>query len=207
MGGMQGFGKVPANVDDEVFHSTWEGRVHAMVYTLAGQGRLNIDAFRHAIEKIPPREYLGTPYYGRWARAVEALLIEAGILREGELRARMGGKELPAHDAPVPEASTPQGYVRKIDAAPRFAGGDSVRVRNLHPEGHTRMPGYVRGKTGVVVRVHDAYVLPDTNAHGRGECPEYVYAVRFSGDELWGDTAEPSAPVTVDLFERYLEST
>lgn len=66
------------------------------------------------------------------------------------------------------------------------------------------MPSYVRGKRGIVVRAHDAYVLPDTNAHGRGECPEYVYAVRFTAGELWGDAAESSAPVTVDLFDHYL---
>jgi hypothetical protein len=29
--------------------------------------------------------------------------------------------------------------------------------------------------------------------------------VRFDGNELWGADAEPSASVTVDLFESYLE--
>lgn len=206
MGGMHGFGKVPTEVDDRVFHAAWEGRVHGLAYSLFGQGVISLDAFRHAIEKIPPRVYLDSPYYGRWARAVEAVLVEAGILREGEVRARMDGKKAPAHDAPAPESSPPGGFVREVDAARQFAEGDSVRVRNLHPKGHTRMPGYVRGKTGLVVRVHAAYVLPDTNAHGLGECPEYLYSVRFLGDELWGDAAESSAPVTVDLFERYLES-
>lgn len=205
MGGMQGFGRVPTESDDQVFHSDWEGRVHGVVYALFGQGMINIDAFRHAIEKIPPKEYLESPYYGRWARAVEALLIESGALRPGELQARMEGKDVPSHDAPAPAGSQPGGFERQIDAAPRFAEGGEVRVRNRHPEGHTRMPGYVRGKAGVVVRVHAAYILPDTNAHAQGECPEYLYSVRFRGDELWGEAAESSAPVTVDLFERYLE--
>jgi nitrile hydratase len=46
-----------------------------------------------------------------------------------------------------------------------------------------------------------AWVLPDTNAHGRGECPEHVYAVRFAGRELWGEDAEPDTCVHLDLFE------
>ena len=50
-----------------------------------------------------------------------------------------------------------------------------------------------------------AWVLPDTHAHAEGECPEYVYAVRFSGEELWGEAAEPATSVCVDLFESYLE--
>ena len=44
------------------------------------------------------------------------------------------------------------------------------------------------------------------HAHGRGEQPEYAYAVRFSGRELWGDRAEPGTSVTLDCFESYLEA-
>lgn len=205
MGGMQGFGRVPDETDDAVFHAPWEGRVHGMVYALFGQGMLNIDAFRHAIERIPPKEYLGAPYYGRWARAVEALLIEAGVLRPGELQERMDGREMPPREGTTLEGSEPGGFIRELDHPRRFELGAEVRVRNLHPRGHTRLPGYVRGKRGVVVRLHPACVLPDTNAHGKGECPEYLFSVRFTADELWGSTAESSAPVSVDLFDRYLE--
>lgn len=205
MGGMQGFGRVPHEMDERVFHAPWEARVHGMVYTLFAQGMLNIDAFRHAIERIPPKEYLGSPYYGRWARAVEVLLIEAGALRPGELQARIEGRELSVHAGANLDPVEPSGFIRPLDRPRRFALEAQVRVRNLHPSGHTRLPGYVRGKRGVVVRLHPACVLPDTNAHGQGECPEYLFAVRFTADELWGDTAESAAPVTVDLFDRYLE--
>ncbi len=205
MGGMQGFGRIPAEEDDSVFHAAWEGRVHGVVYTLFGQGLLNIDAFRHAIERIPPQEYLGAPYYGRWARAAETLLVEAGALQPGELAARMEGRALPPGAPHALSGSLPSGFEREVDHSPRFSVGDVVRVRNLHPSGHTRMPGYVRGKCGEIVRVHSAYILPDTNAHGQGECPEYLFSVRFSADELWGDGAESSAPVSADLFDRYLE--
>jgi nitrile hydratase len=50
-----------------------------------------------------------------------------------------------------------------------------------------------------------AWVFPDASAHGRGECPEHAYAVRFEADELWGDAAEPGTCVYLDLFESYLD--
>ena len=53
----------------------------------------------------------------------------------------------------------------------RFAVGDRVRALNLNPIGHTRLPRYVRGKVGVVDRLHGVFVFPDTAAHGQGEKP------------------------------------
>jgi nitrile hydratase len=97
------------------------------------------------------------------------------------------------------------GALRTIVAAPRFALGQQVRARNLNPPGHTRLPRYARGKRGTIARVHPAWVFPDTNAHGLGEQPQYVYAVRFDAHELWGDDAEPGTCILVDLFESYLE--
>jgi nitrile hydratase len=35
-----------------------------------------------------------------------------------------------------------------------FAPGDRVRTRNIHPQGHTRLPRYVRDKVGTVELVH-----------------------------------------------------
>ena len=77
-------------------------------------------------------------------------------------------------------------------------------TRNLHRAGHTRLPGYARARRGRVALAQGAWVLPDSHAHGNGECPEYVYAVRFSGEELWGETSEPGTFVHIDLFESYL---
>ena len=94
---------------------------------------------------------------------------------------------------------------REVSAKPRFGVGDRVRTRNIHPRGHTRLPQYVRDKQGVIERAYGAFVLPDTNAHGEGENPEYVYSVHFDGEEVWGDSAEPREVVYVDLWESYLE--
>ena len=71
-------------------------------------------------------------------------------------------------------------------------------------DGHTRMTGYVRGRTGVVTALRPGQVLPDSAAHFRGEAPEHVYSVEFDARELWGPDGEQFS-VTIDLFESYLD--
>ncbi|MFF4214414.1 SH3-like domain-containing protein [Streptomyces sp. NPDC001796] len=71
---------------------------------------------------------------------------------------------------------------------------------------HIRLPGYIRGQTGVVDIIQPAHVLPDTNAHFLGENPQHVYTVRFDSRELVGADAERFA-LTVDMYESYLETT
>jgi nitrile hydratase len=94
--------------------------------------------------------------------------------------------------------------LREVDSRPRFAVGDDVLTRNPNPHGHTRLPRYARGKRGRIVLHHGAHVLPDTNAHGLGECPEHLYTVRFEASELWGEDADGTGAVHIDLWESYL---
>ncbi|MDP3524814.1 MAG: nitrile hydratase subunit beta, partial [Hoeflea sp.] len=94
---------------------------------------------------------------------------------------------------------------REVATLPKFQPGDRVRTINEHPTGHTRLPRYARGKTGTIEAVRDGFVLPDTNAHGKGENPEHVYTVCFDGHELWGQGADPALTVSIDAWESYLE--
>ncbi|HUI28123.1 MAG TPA: nitrile hydratase subunit beta [Candidatus Kryptonia bacterium] len=206
LGGMDGFGRVEAEPNEPVFHAPWEGRVLAMVNLALGRGLANVDAFRHAIECMDPVAYLSVGYYGRWLTALETLFSERGIVRASEIEARLRGRVAASAD-PLPELIPPPrpNALRTIDTPPRFSVGQVVRARNLNPHGHTRLPRYVRGKHGTVARVHPAWVFPDTNAHGLGEHPQYVYAVRFAAADLWGAGADPEAAMHVDLFETYLE--
>ena len=204
LGGMQGFGPVHVEPDEPVFHAPWEGRVFALAGLALAAGVGNGDAFRHAIERLEPVTYLTAGYYGRWLAALERVLRDAGVLGQGELDARVAGAPT-AGGTWTPAGPPSVTAVRTIDAPPRFAVGDAVRARDLHPSGHTRLPRYVRGRPGVVARVHPACVFPDAHAHGRGEQPQHVYAVRFAARDLWGDGAEAGAVVHVDLFETYLE--
>ncbi|MDH4280490.1 MAG: nitrile hydratase subunit beta, partial [Acidimicrobiia bacterium] len=88
----------------------------------------------------------------------------------------------------------------------RFAVGDRVRTLLINPHGHTRLPRYARGKVGVVEAAHGCHVFPDSNAHGGGEQPQWLYTVRFDGTELWGADAEPGVIVSIDAWEPYLEA-
>jgi hypothetical protein len=186
LGGKHGFGGSLVERDEGVFHEAWEGRAFVLTSLLLGAGCFNTDEFRHAIERLDPVAYLADGYFGRWLGASETLVREAG------------GKPRPGRIAD----STAK---RALERAPRFAVGEEVVTRNLHRAGHTRLPGYACARRGTVALVQGGWVLPDTNAHGEGECPEHVYAVRFSGQELWGDSAEPRTWVHIDLFESYLE--
>lgn len=87
----------------------------------------------------------------------------------------------------------------------RFAPGQRVRARNIHPAGHTRLPRYARGREGVVDRIHGVFVFPDSNAMAGGERPQTLYSVRFEGRELWGDDAPGRDALYLDLWEAYLE--
>lgn len=207
LGGMHGFGPVKAEANEPVFHAAWEGRVFALANLYLGLGFANIDRFRHAIERLPPATYLTAGYYGRWLGALEILLAEDEVGSRAEIDSRQQGTPLAsaAIATPAPSGNASGAAKRSLNAAPRFTSGQIVRARNINPSGHTRLPRYVRGKRGVVAHVHPAWVFPDTNAHGLGESPQYVYAVRFEAAELWGPQAEPGTAMHVDLFESYLE--
>ncbi len=83
--------------------------------------------------------------------------------------------------------------------------GDNVRVRDHRTAGHTRRPGYVTGKPGVVVAHLGSTAFPDAHAVGKRARPQHLYTVSFDARDLWGDAAEPGAEVRVDLYEAYLE--
>jgi hypothetical protein len=85
MGGQTGFGPIPVDDDGRFFQADWEATVYALVRALQQRGVINrqFDELRDAIERIPPAEYLTMSYYERWLRAVEMLLAEKGLLRDG----------------------------------------------------------------------------------------------------------------------------
>lgn len=211
MGGMHGFGRIPRPPDEPVFHAPWERRAFGLALALEALGLWSEDAFRSAIERIPPAEYLRQPYYERWVVAVVDLLQRSGAVTAAELA---GGRPVrPAGPTPaaVPPGRVPAlvasraGSRRDVVVAPRFRTGQSVRARNLHPSGHTRLPRYARGRLGTVERDHGVWILPDTNADGRGENPQHVYSVRFAARELWGPAGSARDAVYVDLWEDHLE--
>lgn len=203
LGGMEGFGAVPIE-DDATFHEPWERKAQGLAIPVQVAADFNLDAFRHAIERIPPGNYL-EGYFHRWTRAFETVLVEGGVLAEGELDARIEGRPIADQAIRLSDVTAGGGGAKRAAPQPaRFAAGDRVRTKNIRTSGHTRLPGYARGREGVIAFVNDAWVLPDTNAHGGGEEPTWVYSVRFEASELWGADAQADA-VYLDCFETYLE--
>jgi hypothetical protein len=88
--------------------------------------------------------------------------------------------------------------------APSFSVGDKIRVRNYNPTTHTRLPGYLRGKSGVIEADYGVFAFPDTHAHGLGEKPQHCYSVKFTAREVWGEAASTRDTLRVDLFDDYI---
>ena len=216
MGGMQGFGRVMPEANEPLFHAPWESRAMAVTVAMGASGQWNIDLARSARESLPPAIYLSSSYYEIWIRALEQLTLERGMVTASELSSGQ------MQDPPRPvarvlkldtvDAALAAGSptLRETGSPARFAIGQIVRARNIHPQGHTRLPRYVRGHTGKVVMVHGAHVYPDSHVE-RAVPPfntnaEWLYTVVFDGPELWGDDADPQVQVSVDAWEPYLEA-
>ena len=210
MGGMHGFGKVEPEPNEPVFHAAWEGRCLALNRAMGYTGIWTIDQTRAGIEELPPDVYLTSSYYKKWALRLENLIVELGLADADEIKAGHAlrpGKALKRKltTADVPNSLTRGSFARPARAPVRFAPGDRVRTKNVHPATHTRLPRYARGRTGVVEALRGCHVFPDSAALGKGEDPQWLYTVRFEGRELWGDSAEPSLKVSIEAFEPYLE--
>lgn len=211
MGGAKGFGPVVPEPNEPVFHGDWERRAFALTVAMSRPGGWNIDMSRFARENRPPADYLSKSYFQIWLAGLETLMIERGLVTREEIKA---GKVL---SPPKPNVNTmaPQDVVpiirrgasteRKPTAPALFAVGETVRMKNIHPPTHTRLPQYVRGHLGTIELNHGAHVFADLNSLGVGENPQWLYTVRFDGPELWGADGDPSLSVSVDAWESYLE--
>ena len=210
MGGMHGMGPVPYEKNEPVFHARWEGRVYAINRALGAWRKWNLDAWRHDIETLAPADYLRMSYYEKWFAATLKRVVKYGMVTQAELDS---GKAAPgaakARPALTVEMVARIGRdipsAKDSSVAPLFQVGQRVRARNLNPAGHTRLPRYARGKTGVIERDHGVYVFPDSNARYAGEKRQHVYSVRFAARELWGEDASPRDSVYLDMWDDYLE--
>jgi len=211
-GGMQGLGTLYYSETEPVFRQPWEGRVLAMSLAeyYAKNAELTV-GFRPPIESIPALDYLGMNYFEIWFTALVERLVGSGLITREELKV---GRSLATPEKKATPASPeeavlgllkPDDEYRSDIKKPRYKMGAPVKARNFNPMTHTRLPRYVRGKAGTVVRQHGTYVFPDTDEYNLGENPNHVYCVKFSARELWGKEASPKDFVYVDLWEKYLD--
>ena len=216
MGGMHGFG--PIERDEATFHAQWEKRVHALMAAAftRGVGPRNVDAARHAIERISR-----SPTCGRattsdgWRRSRQAWLSRAcstkprskrepALPAEHETRRRASRSDLPGNDR---ETGTPARVPAKSDGpAPRFAPGDKVVTRNIHPPG-PHPPAALRARQA---RLHFSRPWhPRLPRHQRPRPrPAAPAALQraFRGRGVVGRVGREPGSVYLDLWESYLES-
>lgn len=199
LGGRDGFGAVEVEGDEPVFHEPWERTARALVYAAMGaHPDPTTSAFRHAIERMEPAHYLASSYYEHWLTAAASIAVESGIVTADELEVIAGGSFPLARPAETPRVEG--------SGADRFGVGDRVRVVAEAHGGHSRCPGYLRGRVGTVHRVDDRFSLPDVEAHSTDRVEECTYGVRFAAQDVW-DGGDPNASVHVDLWDSYLEAT
>ena len=215
LGGMHGMGKIIVEQNEPVFHSEWEKVVFAISFATPCTG----DEFRYGIEKMNAVEYLSSRYYEHWLHGLENILIEKGIVDRHELDSRTKrssdgsfGELQRVENPKLVEnflRSIKEGFPsnREVERSPKFSVGDLVITKNINPASHTRLPRYARGKSGVIDKVHEAFVFPDSNAIGMGENPQYLYTVRFESKAIWGEeSSEKGAEaIYLDLWESYLD--
>jgi nitrile hydratase len=163
-------------------------------------------------------------YYERWFTVLVNRLLRSNLITQTELESGKPDPSRPNPEPPPPPApqaaqgaaggaaqpspAASAGQARQnVQVAARFKLGQRVRGRNIHPEGHTRMPRYTRGRIGTIVRGNGVFGLQDTDANGQslGRKPQHVWTVKFAARELWGGQASPRDCVHVELWEDYLE--
>lgn len=176
-------------------------------------------------------QYLGLPYYARWALAVARVLVEKHHIGLSELFERMDEvkqRYAGGLDGRTPEAQPksegdgsqvkrnrqheeavgkgdPQLYAGKAAPA-KFAVGDTVRVRDLPVLFYTRTPEYARGATGVIAEVSYESPAAEDETWDRDVTPEWFYIVQFNQSELWhGYTGTTADTLRTEVPERWLE--
>lgn len=229
LGGLEAVG--PVSTEERVFVEEWETRVfaiHAAMMGLSTQIELPETSstfrtiwtwadLRKGAEAMNPFEYFKYRYYEKWLGGISGYFLAHEYITEAELDALTEeyladpDKSLPEADAaPIDdrviqylvEGDSPK---RDVEHTYDFAAGDKVVITDPPSVAHTRVPGYMRGRTCEVEKVYEgAYVyLCDVEEDGIGPAMP-CYTVGVSADEVWPDNVEPNVTVYADLYASYL---
>jgi hypothetical protein len=165
-----------------------------------------LDWFRHVRERIEPVDHLTRNYYDQWAQSLAATLIDNGTIKLEQL---VPGAKTELTDQTTSSTRHSAGTFTEKDGdaksnQPLFEAGDRVRMKMSIAAFHTRLPGYVRGRVGVIEDSHGLQPLADASACGVIK-PEPLYTVAFEAGDLWPEAQGRRERVFVDAWESYLE--
>lgn len=229
LGGLEGLG--PVSTETRVFVAPWEKRIfgiHTAMMALSSQLPLPVTPstfstvwtwadLRKGAESLNPFDYFRFRYYEKWLGGICGYFIAHGYITADELDALTEdyyaepGKALPSAGEEAIDARIVQ-YLVEGDSPKReaavnhaFAVGEEIVVCDVPTIEHTRLPGYLRNKTGTVETVYEgAYTyLCDTGPDGIGAVMP-VYCVRFDPATIWPGNAEPNFAIYADLYAHYV---
>ncbi|MEB3226762.1 MAG: nitrile hydratase subunit beta [Synechocystis sp.] len=177
---------------------------------------------RMGAEAMHPFEYFRLRYYEKWLGGISGFFVSEGYITQAELDARtasfLGDSEQAA--TPLPQGGDPaidaqvlkylqegDSPMRPLPAPPNFNVGEQVRVKNVSPAAHSRLPGHLKGHVAEVVRVYEGaftYFFPTEDGIG---VPMPVYSLAFKPEEIWPESlTEPNSLYYNDIFEVYLDA-
>jgi len=175
---------------------------------------------RTGAEGMNPFEYFKFRYYEKWLMGISQFFVDSGYITAKEL------DEMIAHYSTQPSAPLPsqpnvaikEQVIRYLNlgdsglrvplTTPRFKLGDTVYVGDPAAADHSRLPGFLRNKRGVISEVYDGAFeyFVSTGPDGL-EGPQHVYCVSFDAADIWGpDMCEPNTIIYADLFDAYLQA-
>ena len=217
MGGDPSEPLIPDKPGDPKFENGWHRRVLGITIAVGAMGAWSIDASRYARESLPRLDYSNFSYYEKWLGGLTNLLFQRGFINKNEIQSGSGDSKAPLKLRQKVLSATNVGVTlaagaptRRDGPEPIFSIGQKVCAKMPSDTlsitgGHTRLPHYISGKAGTIVKRHGVHVLPNTNAHFLGEHPENLYAVEFRASVLWEQSPSSSHTVVVDCWESYLE--
>lgn len=175
---------------------------------------------RTGAEGMNPFEYFKYRYYEKWLMGISQFFVDRGYISADELA------ELTRHYRAQPDAPLPlqpnlalkeqiNRYLNLGDSGlrapvvpPRFKVGDTVYAGDPEAAEHSRLPGFLRNKRGVVTEVYaGAFEYFVSTGPDGLEGPQHVYCVSFDAADIWGaEKSEPNTVIYADLFDTYLQA-
>jgi len=195
-----------------VFHAPWEARIYALTRAMRAWGKWNLDADRHALERLPPADYLRMSYYERWFHRLAKQVVEYGLVSKEEFDSGMAAPGSTKDTPAMTLATFPHWLSRGIPSSedpnvrPRFKVRQRVRVQPA-----TSVPRATRGcRATSAARLASSFEItvsisfPTATRIFRVRSVS-TFTLSVSRPTSCGEIVSPRDSVHLDLWDDYLE--